>query len=104
MPVPERMSQVPPNRGRVTDDKPGRTNGESFDGKFASEKKQDPKRGDRDQKEFHAPECDPADEPEENKVAVAPDLFVLDDQKQNDQGGNEQKIECVAARLEMPLH
>ena len=79
MPVPERVSQVPPNRRRVADKKSSDAGRESLNGKFAPEKKQSPKRHDSDEKKFHAPEGDAADEPKEKKVARAPDLFLFDD-------------------------
>src|SRR5205085_10466518 len=103
VPVPERMGQVPPNRGPVADEETANADGERLNGKFAPKKKQQPKRHDRNQKEFHAPECDSTDEAEEKKVACASGVFLFDDQKKNDERRDEQKVECVTARLEMPL-
>ena len=97
------MGQVPPNRGPVAEQEAADADGESLNRKFAAKKKQQPKRHDRNQKEFHAPECDSTDEAEEKKVACASGVFLFDDQKKNDERRDEQKVECVTAWLEMPL-
>src|SRR6202022_329794 len=103
MPVPEKMSHVPPNRGGVADEEAADANGEGFNGKFAPEKKQNPKRHDRDQEKFHAPERDAANESEEKEVAGASEVFLFNDQKKNDERWNEQKEKRETARLEVPL-
>ena len=97
------MGEVPPNRRRVADQESADANGESFDREFPAQKKQNPKRDDKDQEQLHAPESDAASESEEKKIARAWRGFVFDHQKQNDERRYEQEIKGVAARLEMPL-
>src|SRR5438132_6816414 len=97
------MSEVPPNRRRVADQESGDAGGESSDREFPAHKEQNPKRDNDDKKQLHAPERHAASESEETKIARAWRKFAFDPQKQNDECRYEQKIKCVATRLEMPL-
>src|ERR1700730_3388930 len=97
------MRQVPPDRGRVTDKEAAKPCAKTGNRKFAPQRKQNPQRRDRNQKKFHSPKAESAEQTKEENIANARRVLFFDSQEKHHQRRNQEKVEGVSARLEMPF-